>query len=192
MRFTFSARLFPVWVFIVLIGCSANESVVPKAEPQWRSQHLNISAKLVDGWRKTHIKSKGDTYDRPDGVLAGFLNDSGPYAYIIKVEKDLPLDQLSLEDYLSANLKQYASIPVYKLIDESEVDFHGHRFHRFRFKVAGAKGPTTLYSHIFRNGHRLINVQWTFPTPNEGAIEIPDSIAKFDKDVTFTVDGSSE
>jgi hypothetical protein len=182
---------------IVLPGCGSNETggsketVVANAEKQWRSKHLDISAILSDGWRTTHVASPGDTYDRPNELLAAFLNTYGPYSYIIKVEEDVPLDQLSLEDYLTANRNQYTSQPAYELIDETDLNFHGHQYHRFRLKVAGTKGANSMYAHIFRNGHRLISVQWTFPISGGGAIEVPESIANFDKGVTIAVDRPS-
>ena len=99
---------------------------------------------MGDGWQKLDLSSSGDTVDRPGNLLQAFLKSSGPYSYIIKIEKDLPLDQLPLEDYLAANRTQYTSHPAYELVDEGDVDFHGRKFYRFRFKVDGTKGPAAL------------------------------------------------
>lgn len=181
--------IFVSVVIVVLSGCSSKEAVAPLAGTEWHSENFDISAALGDGWQEMHVNSPGDTFDRPGDLLQGFLKPSGTCSYIIKVEKDVPLDQLSLEDYLDANRTQYTSHPAYELIDESDVDFHGRRFHRFRLKVEGAKGPAAMYSHIFRDGTNLVSVQWTFPIETDGQISVPDAITQFDERVAINVFG---
>ena len=170
---------------VVLCGCNSKETPAPLAATEWRSENFDISAPLGDGWQKSHVSSSGDTFDRPGNLLQAFLESSGPYSYIIKIEKDLPLDQLPLEDYLDANRTQYTSHPAYELVDEGDVDFHGRKFHRFRLKVDGAKGPAAMYAHIFRDGTNLVSVQWTFPIGTDGQITVPDAITRFDERVAI-------
>ena len=170
---------------VVLCGCNSKETLAPLAATEWRSENFDISAPLGDGWQKSHVSSSGDTFDRPGNLLQAFLESSGPYSYIIKIEKDLPLDQLPLEDYLDANRTQYTSHPAYELVDEGDVDFHGRKFHRFRLKVDGAKGPAAMYAHIFRDGTNLVSVQWTFPIGTDGQITVPDAITRFDERVAI-------
>jgi hypothetical protein len=170
-----------------LSGCNSKEAVAPLPAAEWRSVNFDITATLGDGWRKAHVSSPGDTFDRPGNLLQGFLKRSGPYSYIIKVEKDVPLDQLPLKDYLDANRAQYTSHPAMELIDEGTVDFHAREFHRFRLKFAGMKGPAIMYAHIFRDGTNLVSVQWTFPIGTDGEIIVPAAIAKFDESMSINV-----
>jgi len=172
---------------LVLSGCNSKEAVAPLAATEWRSENFDISATLRDGWQKTHVSSPGDTFDRPGNLLQAFLKRSGPYSYIIKVEKDVPLDQLPLEDYLDANRTQYTSHPAYELVDERAVDFHGRRFHRFRLKVDGANGPAAMYAHVFRDGTNLVSVQWTFPIETDGQLTVPAAITHFDEGMSINV-----
>jgi len=172
---------------VVLCGCNSKETAAPLAATEWRSKNFDIAAPLGDGWQKSHVSSSGDTFDRPGNLLQAFLKSSGPYSYIIKIEKDLPLDQLPLEDYLHANRTQYTSHPAYELVDEGDVDFHGRKFHRFRLKVDGAKGPAAMFAHIFRDGTTLVSVQWTFPIGTDGQITVPDAITRFDERVAINL-----
>ncbi len=111
----------------------------------------------------------------------------GPTVTSSKLKKDAPLDQLPLEDYLDANRAQYTSRPSYELIDEGAVDFHARKFHRFRFKVNGARGPGAMYAHIFRDGTNLVAVQWTFPIGNDGDLSVPAAITRFDEGVAIYI-----
>lgn len=179
---------FVVSVAIVAFsGCNPNETVAPLAATVWRSENFDVSADLGDGWQKSHVSSPGDTFDRSGNLLQAFLKPSGPYSYIIKIEKDVPLDQLSLEDYRDANRTQYTSHPAYELVDEGDVDFHGRKFHRFRLKVEGAKGPAAMDAHLFRDGTNLVSVQWTFPIGTDDRITVPDAITRFDEGVAINV-----
>ena len=173
---------------LVLSGCNSKGVVAPRSDDtEWRSENFDISATLGAGWKKSHISSPGDTFDRPGDLLQCFLNGAGPYSYLIKVEKDAPLDQLPLEDYLNANRAQYTSHEAYELIDEGTVDFHGRKFHRFRMKIDGAKGPVAMYAHIFRDGTNLIAVQWTFPVQSDGEFTVPDAITQFNEGMSINV-----
>jgi len=172
---------------VVLCGCDSKGGVIPQDATEWRSENYDISAALNDGWQQVSVRSSGDTFDRPGSLLRAFAKISGPYSYIIKVEKDVPLDQLPLEDYLDANRTQYTSLPAYELVDEGAVDFHARKFHRFRFKVNGAKGPGAMYAHIFRDGTNLVAVQWTFPIGNDGELSVPAAITKFDEGVAIDI-----
>lgn len=101
---------------VLVGGCGSHTTPTPG---QWQSQHFDVSTLIPDGWRQTYIAAPGDTFDRPDNVVMAFVNDPGPYGYIIKLEKDVPLDRLSMERYLNANCNQYTSHPAYELIDEA-------------------------------------------------------------------------
>lgn len=171
-------------------GCGSDSASSPT---QWRSKHFDVSVLIADGWRKTHISSPGDTFDRPDEVMVAFVNDAGPYGYIIKLEKDIPLDQISMKTYLDVNRKQYISHPAYELIDETDLDFHGQKFHRFRLAVDGSKGPALMYAYIFRNGRTLVSVQLTFPSSGadvSAVSAIPKAIQEFDRGVTLRLANS--
>ena len=170
---------------VVLCGCTANETVAPPAAILWRSDHFDILVPLGDGWKKSHVRSPGDTFDRPGNLVQAFLKSSGPYGYIIKIEKDAPLDQLPLEEYQAIVRKQFTSLPEYELVDEGDVDFHGRKFHRFRLKVDGTKGAAAMYAHIFRDGTNLVSVQWTFPLGTDGQLIVPEAITRFDKGVAI-------
>ena len=173
---------------LVLSGCNSKGVVAPRSDDtEWRSENFNISATLSEGWKKSDISSPGDTFDRPGDLLQAFFNGAGPYVYIIKVEKDAPLDELPLEDYLNANRAQYTSHEAYELIDECTVDFHGRKFHRFRMKVDGTKGPAAMYAHFFRDGTNLIGVQWTFPIESDGEFIVPAAINQFNESMSINV-----
>ncbi len=187
MKISTSLALAVSVTILVLSGCNSKEGFAPLANTEWRSENFDVSATLGDGWQKTHLNTPGDTFDWPGNLLQAFLNRSGPFGYIIKVGKDVPLDQLSLEDYLDASRTQFTSHPAYKLIDEGAVDFHGSNFHRFRFKVEGTKGPAAMYVHVCRDGTNLVSVQWTFPIETDGEIIVPAAITQFDKGVSINV-----
>lgn len=114
-------------------------------------------------------------------------NRSGPYSYILKIEKDVPLDQLSLEEYLDTNRAQHRSHNACELIDEDAIDFHGCKFHRFRIKVDNAKGPAARYAYFFRDGNHLVGVQWTFPIETGGELIVPSAIIQVDEGVAINV-----
>ncbi len=172
---------------LVLCGCNSKGGVIPQDATESRSENLYISAAVNDGWQQASVRSSGDTFDRPGRLVRAFAKLSGPYSYIIKVEKDVPLDQFTLEDYLHANRTQYTSLPAYELVDEGVVDFHARKFHRFRFKVNGAKGPGAMHAHIFRDGTNMVAVQWTFPIGNDGELSVPAAITKFDEGVAIDI-----
>jgi hypothetical protein len=114
MKISTSLALAVSVTILVLSGCNSKEGFAPLANTEWRSENFDISATLGDGWQKTHLNTPGDTFDWPGNLLQAFLNRSGPFGYIIKVGKDVPLDQLSLEDYLDASRTQFTSHPAYK------------------------------------------------------------------------------
>jgi hypothetical protein len=169
------------------IGCKSETASTKVSNDDWKSQHFDVSASMPIGWRTSHISSPGDTYDRPDGLVAAFLNDSGPFSYIIRVENDSPLEQLSINDYLAAVKSQYQSHPAYTFVDESDLDFHGHVFHRFRFKVTGNKGPNGVPIWIYRDGTHLVTIQMTFPMGSDGVIDVPEPLANFDRGVSVNL-----
>ena len=83
----------------------------------------------------------------------------------------------------TATREQYTSSPAYELIDETEVDLHGRRFHQFRFKVSGTKGLGSMHVHVSRDGEQVIGVHWTFPVSNQDFVEVPLALLEFDKGV---------
>jgi hypothetical protein len=168
-----------------LIAASYSDAIDSSGGSTWRSKHLNVSATIPDGWRSTHINSPGDTFDLPDKVLAAFVNKSGPYGYILRVEKDVPIELVSFETYVAAVRDQFASHESYEAIDEERVLFHDHPFHRLRFRVEGAKGPAAMYVFIHRDGNHFVNIQWTFPIIDGKPISVPLAITEFDANVTL-------
>lgn len=155
-------------VVVCLPGCGWQEAVGVLTSSEWHSKNFDVSATLGEGWLESHIGSPGDSIDRPGNLLQGFLNRSGPYRYIVRVESDVGLEQLSHEDYQDGNRAQYNSHPAIELIDEDDFDLRGDKSHRFRLKVDGAKGPAALYVHTFRDGSNRASVQWTFPLGSDG------------------------
>lgn len=176
---------------LVIAGCNSNKKqnviVAPPAAMEWRSRNFDVSATIKDGWQMSAVQSPGDTFDRPGSLLQAFVHPSGPYSYLIKVEKDVPLDVLPLEEYLDANRTQYTAHPANQIIDEGDVEFHKRRFYRFRFKSVGDKGPLALSVFIFRDGANLVSVQWTFPIETDAEMHVPEAISEFDQGVSFGI-----
>ena len=169
-------------------GTASSDKPVPS---QWKSENFDVSAMLPAGWRTaSYINTPGDTYDRPDRVLVAFMNKSGPYSYIIRMENDVPLDVLATEDWIEAVRHQHEEHPGCELIDEADIDFHSCRFHRFRYRFLGGKGPSAMCIHLHRNGTRSVSIQMTFPLAADGSLDLPTPLVDFDRGVKIDLAGS--
>ena len=172
-----------VMLLMALCGCMAQQADAQASV--WKSNHFDLTVPLQGGWRAGSITGPGDTYDRPGELLQGFMQAPELFVYIIKVEADVPLDQLSQEDYIDANRRAYVDHPAYALIEEGDVTLHGRPFHRMRLKAVGTKGPNIMDVHLFRDGQTMISIQWMFPNQGGATIAIPDAITTFNAGVSI-------
>lgn len=183
-RSRFSAgAILAVAVAFTAAGVSGSKAVFDT--DSWRSKYFDVGVKIQDGWRSAYVNSPGDTYDTSEKVVAAFLNKTGPYAYILQVEKDASLDELSVEEYHDAVRRQYTSHEAHTLIDEEHVELHGQPFYRFRFRVEGTTGPGATYLYIHRDGKLLVNLLWSFPIVDGEDISVPEAISAFHANVTL-------
>lgn len=178
-----------VFAVALLVGCGSKPQ--PAAPPQvvkppevWQSEHHPVWATLGNGWAKAHLDTPGDTIDDPDKLIMSFVNADGPYSYVVRVEPDAPLEQLSMEVYAEAVTTQYTSAG-FELIDAGDVSFHDRRWHRLRMRVVGTKGPLCQSVFVHRDGEHLTTIQWTFPLASDDALDLPTALQAFDDGVTL-------
>lgn len=173
----------------LLAGCGsqlppASQLQVASAPEVWESIHHPVSVQLSNGWAKANLNTPGDTADEPDKLIMSFVNESGPYSYIVRLEPDIPSDQLSMEAYTEAVKNQYLSAG-YELIDGGEVMFRNRPCHRLQLKVAGTKGLMGQSVFLHRDGKHLTTIQWTFPLASNDAFDVPAALLAFNDGVTI-------
>jgi hypothetical protein len=176
-------NILPIGLAISLVwvaGCHSE----PK---QWRSDHFNITATLLPGWRTSGLTEPHDGYDRAGELEVGFLHKAAQSAYVIKVDSDDPMSQLSPKLQLASYRKQFRTTAGLELVDDTEVTFHNHTFRRFRIKMPGSKGPVANYIHVRHDGGRMTKILWLFPVADDGAMDVPDVITEFDRSVQLDI-----
>ena len=127
-----------VSVVAIAGGCRPQEPIAESSVKEWKSNYFNVSVELPNGWRATHMNTPGDTYDRADQAVAAFLNKAKLCTYIVRIEPDAPLDQLSMDAYLPAVKAQFESQPGYTLLDHDQINFHNGVFERLHFALLEA------------------------------------------------------
>ncbi|WP_146407515.1 hypothetical protein [Allorhodopirellula heiligendammensis] len=81
----------------IAAGCRSQEPIAESTIPEWKSKRFDVSVELPNGWRATHMNTPGDTYDRVDQSVAAILNKAELCTFIVRLEPDAPLDQLSMD-----------------------------------------------------------------------------------------------
>ena len=168
-------------ILLLIGGCSRAPH---ESSNTWSSQHFDVTAKLLPGWKKSYLRVPGDTFDKPHELLVAFSNDLESCGYIIKIAHDVPLSKISNEKYLQT-LKELSQSSGYEFVDESKVQLHGQTFDRLRFVATGAKGLISSAIHSFRDGKHSVYIHWIHPIANRNDTNLHDSVSRFNKHVAL-------
>lgn len=61
-------------VVVTVSSCRPQTKVTESAVKEWKSNFLNVSVQLPNGWRATDLNTPGDKHDRVDQTVAAFLH----------------------------------------------------------------------------------------------------------------------
>ena len=170
---------------VVLTGCGSDGTVPLSATKQWRSQHFDVSQPRLpmDGGKHTSPRLA-----TPSTVRTNFWWRSRTIQVRTvtssKWKRMCRSSNSRLKTTLMSTVVSTRRILRMNWSMRATSTFMGIGSTDFRFKATGTKGATSMYVHIFRNGHQMIGVQWVFPISGDGAIEVPQDISNFDKGVT--------
>jgi hypothetical protein len=156
---------FRVSIFLVaclLSACSKNDSAPHATAPAtWQSQFHPLKLTYKDPFAR--IDPSEDSNEK---ALIGLIDKSDGASYVVRIGRDLPLDDVSDDNlYLAMKKQMIQAHKGNKLISESDVKLHGSTFHHLRFEMFNAKfnKPMCIDAYSRRTGKWSISVQWSFP-----------------------------
>ena len=160
---------------IILLSClfCCNNTTTKK---DWSSSFRSLSFKYESPFTLLPI------VDSEKKTLAGVIDYSDGKSCVIKMEKDLPKDQVS-DKMLHDNAKtiMLGENPENKLLYETDTTFHSHSAHKMIFLMNTKKwGKMNQISYISRDGKDYFSIQILYPY-GDGTYAIPESLVRFQK-----------
>lgn len=170
----FCINTFILFLFIAYSGCYNFQH-----NGVWKSKYHNISIEYKDPMKILAYK-----LDMKDKLLIGCFDTKEEQGYIIKIDKDVPLSQLTDEVYYSA-IKQTMlnENQENQFIYESDTIFHGQQYHTLVFFMNTKKGERKVHCNILRQNGYMYSVQILYPCEKVKILteKIPVNLIKLDK-----------
>jgi len=145
----------------------------------WRSGFHKVSIEYYDP-----MLLYNGIIDNKDSLLVLCYNPIENSGILLKIDRDLPIEQLPDETYY-AGLKQTMLNPnqLNKLLYESDTLYHGTIYHSLVFYMKTPRGERKFHCNINRKDGFMYSVQIYYPCDSVNAmkIKIPENIINQDK-----------
>ncbi|WP_146602102.1 hypothetical protein [Novipirellula aureliae] len=156
-----------VLIAITQAGCNKrnHEQTTPAT---WRSDHHDVSFQYPRDWTLLQ-----PFLDSEKAVTAGAIDNTTGMSLVIKLTEDVPKTMVSDETYFEAVRNQMLThASGNTLLDESETEFVGSRYHRMHFTMTNPKfdGDFRQVAYIRRTGEFCIACQLNYPVSTDNQI----------------------
>jgi hypothetical protein len=139
----------------------------------WKSEFFPAKFSWEPPWR--YMKTT-DAIDSPKRLRAPFRDPESASFLVAEITLDVPDEQLSESEYLSAVKKQQLQAKGMEFIDQGPAKLFGIDFHRLRFSNDGERGPRAVHAFLRRDGKTSVVMQAIFPVSKreDAKVELPD------------------
>lgn len=165
-----------LFYLLILSSCIGQTTETPQV---WKSKYFDFNVEFDTQW------SLLPSIDTKEKSLFGVIDKSDGKSYIIKIVDDVSKDLLSDTGYYQLIKSQMLNENKKNLlIKELDTIIHGKKFHHQAFLMDTKKwGLLKQYAYIYRDGIKMISIQFSFPIEEKNAYEetIPKMLVELDK-----------
>ena len=151
-------------LILVLTSCFRFDS-----NSTWTSEFYKVSIEYKDPMKLMHKK-----LDNENQLLVLCFNSKQNQSITIKIDKDLPIEQLSNETYYNGLKQTMLKENIdNNLLYEKDTLYHGQYYHSMVFYMNSSKGERKMHCNILRKEGLMYSVQLAYPCRKEEALSRP-------------------